>query len=319
MAAKPTTWPLEGRVAVLTAGTGGIGKHTAIGLARRGAVVVVTGRDSARGSAAAEEIASRAEVDRPMVRSLTADLSRLSDVRRLASDVLGQLPRLHLLVNNAGGNYKTHQITEDGLEASLAMNAVSPFLLTRLLLARMAETAAADPHAPSPRIVMVSTSAHKMVSRLDRAFADLNSEQGPFVGMTAYARAKLLGLMAGYELADQAGAVTLTAVDPGPADTAMSRGMDREFFPRHMRAVWPLYYRLGPARRTPETACASVITAAISPELEGRTGLYLDSRGRPAKSSRISRDPAGTARALETLDRLGLNAGHDRSFRLRRS
>ncbi|MFG2824735.1 SDR family NAD(P)-dependent oxidoreductase [Kitasatospora sp. NPDC048365] len=294
---------LAGRVALVTGGTGGIGMSTAVGLARRGAEVIVTGRDPGRGRDAVRTIAEAAGVAPGAVRLRIADLGVLGDVRRLADEVLADHPRLHLLVNNAGVNNGSRRTTPDGLEENLAVNAVAPVLLTRLLHDRLA--ASAEPGRAS-RVVLVSSSAHKMVRRAADALGDPQAQAAPYVAMTAYARSKLLALMAGFALARELGGgpVSVAAVDPGPADTGMTRSMDRTFLPPAMRAGWALYYRLGPARRSPDTAALSPLAAATAAELEGRTGLYLDARGRPARTSPASRDEQAQRAALTLLDGL---------------
>ncbi|MFR0359625.1 hypothetical protein [Streptomyces sediminimaris] len=155
--------------------------------------------------------------------------------------------------------------------------------------------------------MLVSSSAHKMIRRAAEALGDPQTEAAPYVAMTAYARSKLIALMAGFALAQELknGPVSVTAVDPGPADTSMTRSMDRTFLPPAMRAGWALYYRLGPARRRADTAALSTLTAAASTELEGQTGLYLDARGRPARTSPASRDEQAHRAALALLDGLG--------------
>lgn len=295
---------LAGRVALITGATGGIGMSTAIGMARRGAEVTVTGRDPERGREAVRRIAAAAGVAPGTVRLRIADLGVLDDVRRLADEVLADTPRLHMLVNNAGVNNGTRRTTPDGLEENLAVNAVAPILLTRLLHGRLAQSAEAG---RSSRVVLVSSSAHKMIRRAAEALGDPQTEAAPYVAMTAYARSKLIALMAGFALAQELknGPVSVTAVDPGPADTSMTRSMDRTFLPPAMRAGWALYYRLGPARRRADTAALSTLTAAASTELEGQTGLYLDARGRPARTSPASRDEQAHRAALALLDGLG--------------
>ena len=141
--------PLVGKVVLVTGATGGIGKATAIGLAAAGAHVAITGRDPARTQQAAGEIkaASGGQVD-----EFVADLSRQSDVRRLAAEVLQRLPRLHVLVNNVGGYWNTRHVTEDGLEHTFAVNHLAPFLLTNLLLDRLSLS-------PVARVVTVASQA----------------------------------------------------------------------------------------------------------------------------------------------------------------
>ena len=129
-----------------------------------GAHVAITGRDSARTEAAAREIraAGGGQVD-----AFVADLSSQAEVRRLADEVLEQdCPRIDVLVNNVGGYWNTRHVTADGLEHTFAVNHLAPFLLTNLLLDRLAE-------GPTGRVVTVASNAHAM-GRID--FDDLQGE-----------------------------------------------------------------------------------------------------------------------------------------------
>src|SRR5438105_10213680 len=105
--------PMAGRTVLVTGGSGGIGKATAVGLARMGAHLAITGRDRERLDDAAIEI--RAAGSGP-VDVFVADLSSQSEVRRLADEVLHSLPRIDVLVNNVGGYWNTRHVTTDGLE-----------------------------------------------------------------------------------------------------------------------------------------------------------------------------------------------------------
>src|SRR6266567_4670830 len=142
---------MAGKSVLVTGGTGGIGKATAIGLAALGARVGITGRDQARTEAAAAGI--RAAPGRPAVDAFAADMSVLAEVRRLAAQVADTYPRLDVLVNNVGGFWAHRHLTADGLERTFALNHLAPFLLTNLLLDRLTASAPA-------RIVTVSSGAH---------------------------------------------------------------------------------------------------------------------------------------------------------------
>jgi NAD(P)-dependent dehydrogenase (short-subunit alcohol dehydrogenase family) len=152
-----------GKTVLITGGTGGIGKATALGLAALGAHVAVTGRDPQRTEDAVREI--RAAGGGP-VNAFVADLSAQSEVRRVAGGVLGRLPRIDALVNNVGGHWNTRHLTADGLERTFALNHLAPFLLTNLLLDRLEDSAPA-------RVVTVASNAHRL-GRID--FDDLQGE-----------------------------------------------------------------------------------------------------------------------------------------------
>ena len=141
---------MAGKSVLVTGGTGGIGKATAIGLAALGARVGITGRDPARTQAAAAGI--RAATGNVAVDVFAADMSAQAEVRRLAAQVAGTYPRLDVLVNNVGGFWAHRHVTADGLEYTFALNHLAPFLLTNLLLDRLTASAPA-------RIVTVSSGA----------------------------------------------------------------------------------------------------------------------------------------------------------------
>ena len=156
---------MAGKSVLVTGGTGGIGKATAIGLAALGARVGITGRDQARAVAAAAGI--RAATGRAAVEAFAADMSARAEVRRLAAQVAGTYPRLDVLVNNVGGFWAHRHVTADGLEHTFALNHLAPFLLTNLLLDRLTASAPA-------RIVTVSSGAQAR-GRID--FDDLQGQR----------------------------------------------------------------------------------------------------------------------------------------------
>src|SRR5207248_688022 len=127
--------PMAGKVVLITGGTGGIGKATAIGLAAIGARVGITGRDLARAEQAAADIRSASE--NPAVDAFAADMTSQAEVRRLAATVLDAYPRLHVLVNNVGGFWAHRHPTADGLERTFALNHLAPFLFTNELARRL--------------------------------------------------------------------------------------------------------------------------------------------------------------------------------------
>src|SRR6185437_10952148 len=172
---------MTGKNVLVTGGTAGIGKATAVGLAALGARVAITGRDRIRAEAAAADI--RAASGNPAVDVFTADMSAQAEVRRLAGEVLDAYPRLDVLVNNVGGFWATRRATVDGLEHTFAVNHLAGFLLTELLLERLKASAPA-------RVVTVSSGAQAM-GRLD--FADLQAEH-EYSGQRAYNASKLANI-----------------------------------------------------------------------------------------------------------------------------
>jgi retinol dehydrogenase-14 len=271
--------PMAGKTVLITGGTAGIGKATALGLATMGAHVAITGRDPARTEAVAGEIraAGGGQVD-----ALVADLSSQSEVRRLADEVRQRLSRIDVLVNNAGGYWHTRHVTVDGLEHTFAVNHLAPFLLTNLLLDRLKHSAAA-------RVVTVSSHAHTE-GRID--FDDLQGERS-YSGARAYDQSKLANVLFTYELARklQATSVTANALHPGVVNTSFGAedpaGVQRLLVP-FMR----------PFMKTPAEGAATPIHLASAPDLERVTGRYF-ANSKPRKSSQRSYDEATAARLWE--------------------
>src|SRR6266480_3217275 len=251
---------MAGKSVLVTGGTGGIGKATAIALAALGARVGITGRDQARTEAAAAGI--RAAPGNPAVDAFAADMSAQAGVRRLAAQVLDTYPRLDVLVNNVGGFWAHRHVTADGLERTFALNHLAPFLLTSLLMDRLTASAPA-------RIVTVSSGAHTG-GRID--FDDLQGERN-YSGQRAYSQSKLANVMFTYELARRlAGTgVTATVAHPGVVRT----GFGAEDQAAHMAGM------IGVARlfmNTPGRGALTPVYLASSPEVEGVTGRYYANR-----------------------------------------
>jgi NAD(P)-dependent dehydrogenase (short-subunit alcohol dehydrogenase family) len=282
--------PLDGKVALVTGGTGGIGRETALGLAKLGATVVVVGRDRARGEQAVEEI--RCQSGNARVELITADLSSLDQVRWVAERFGAMHSQLDILVNNAAGLFADRAETVDGFEATLALTHLSPALLTHLLLPRLRASVPA-------RIVNVGSGMHRWARM---RWDDLQSTGG-YRGLEAYGRAKLLNLMWTYELARRlrGTGITVVSADPGSAWTAMAEGMTPAMVPAALRLAWPVLRRLQRGR-TPAAAARSSVVAATSRELV--SGAWVDPRGAAARSSKASHDGEAALRAWETTAEL---------------
>jgi NAD(P)-dependent dehydrogenase (short-subunit alcohol dehydrogenase family) len=268
---------MTGKTVLVTGGTGGIGRATAIRLGAMGARVGITGRDLGRTQRAAAEVAS--EAGGGSVDAFAADLSSQAEVRRLAHEVLETYPRLDVLVNNAGGFWSHRHVTADGLEHTFALNHLGPFLLTNLLLDRLVASAPA-------RIVTVSSGAQSM-GKID--FDDLMGER-KYSGQTAYNQSKLANVMFTYELARRlAGTgVTATALHPGMTNTAFSAEDPSRVFA-------PLVMLVRPFMRKPERGADTPVYLASAPEAEGLTGQYF-ANSEPKKSNTASYDPGTAAR-----------------------
>jgi len=271
------TATMADKVVLITGGTGGIGKATAVGLAALGARVAITGRDLERAEAAAAEI--RGATGNRHVDAFAADLSSQAEVRRLADRVLDAYPRLDVLVNNVGGFWATRHVTADGLERTFAVNHLAAFLLTNLLLERLRFSAPA-------RVVMVSSGAQSMGAI---AFEDLQGERR-YSGQTAYNQSKLATVMFTYELARRlkGTGVTATALHPG----VVSTGFGAEDPSRTFSFLVPL---VRPFMKSPRQGAATSIYLASSDKVEGVTGTYF-AKGKPQASSKASYDRDAAAR-----------------------
>jgi len=272
---------MSGRTCLVTGATSGIGKETAIRLASLGANVVVVARDAVRGGAAGEDIRRLAPLAR--VDTLTADLSSMAQVRRLADEVRARYDRLDVLVNNAGIITMRRQLTADGLEAMFATNHLGPFLLTNLLRGLLERSAPA-------RVVTVSSAAHRQVRTIP--WDDL-PHGGPAAYRQAYPLSKLLNILFTAELARRlAGTgVTANSLHPGFVRTQLGRDV-----PGVLGDVLRLFLRLRPG---PATGARTPVYLATAPEVADTTGGYFVNRKR-AEPSGLATD-AGAAKRLWAL------------------
>ena len=290
--------PIAGRTVLVTGGSGGIGKATAIGLAAKGAHVAITGRDRERTEDAARDIraAGNGQVD-----VFIADLSTQSEVRRLADEVLQTLPQIHVLVNNVGGYWNTRHCTADGLERTFALNHLAPFLLTHLLLERLKQS------APS-RVVTVASHAQAM-GRIE--FDDLQGERS-YSGARAYNQSKLANVLFTYELARRLRATSVTANALHPGVVRTSFGAEDPAVVQRLFIPFLLHFMKAPAQ-----GAATSIHLASAPDLEQVTGRYFANR-KPKRSSERSYDKTAATRLWRvSADLVGLttadsvrHAGH---------
>ncbi|HET6625418.1 MAG TPA: SDR family oxidoreductase [Nocardioidaceae bacterium] len=276
--------PMAGRTVLVTGGTGGIGRATALGLAAMGAEVAITGRDRARTEQAARAI--RRAVG-GQVQGFVADLSSQSEVRRLAAEVLQRLSGVDVLVNNVGGFWNSRHVTADGLEHTFALNHLAPFLLTNLLLERLRQNGPA-------RVVTVSSHAHA-TGQID--FDDLQCERS-YSGARAYNQSKLANVLFTYELARRLKdiSVTANALHPGVVSTSFGA----EDPAGAQRLIVPL---MRPFMKSPAQGATTSIHLASAPELAQVTGRFF-AGSRTKSSSRRSHDHVAAARLWEVSAQL---------------
>jgi len=271
---------LSGKTVLITGATNGIGRAAATGLARLGASLVVVGRSPSKTDATVQEL--RALGQGP-VEGLVADLSSMAEVRRLADEVRQKHDRLDVLVNNAGAIFASRQLSADGYEMTFALNHLSYFLLTNLLLDLLTASAPA-------RIVNVASRAHEG-GKLD--FADLQEEKSYSMGGNrAYGQSKLANVMFTYEQARRlvGTGVTANALHPGVVATGFGENNTGV-----MHTAMSIFHRFS---IPPEEGADTVVYLASSPEVAGVTGKYFVKR-QPVPSSPASYDEAAQKRLWE--------------------
>jgi len=263
---------MEGRVCVVTGATAGIGLATALGIARQGATVVIVSRGAERCGAAADQI--RNQTGNTNVDFLVSDLSMQNEIRRLAAELKDRYPRIHVLVNNVGGLFMNGQKSPAGIEMTLALNHLSYFLLTNLLLDTLKASAPA-------RVINVSSFVHTGV-RIDFSSMDWGGWKG-------YKRSKLANILFTYELARRlnGSGVTANALSPGFVASNFGKN-NRGFF----RLVRPVVYSVAISN---EQGARTSVYLACSPEVEGISGKYFVRR-KERRSSDASHDRDAAAR-----------------------
>jgi retinol dehydrogenase 14 len=273
---------MRGRVALVTGASAGIGRQVASGLAERGATVLAVSRAGGAGAAFVEEL--RRATGNPDHRFLPADLSAQAEIRAVAAEVVRQVPRLDVLVNNAGGFFPRRTLTVDGIERTFALDHLAAMLLTLLLL---------EPLATAGGRVLLTTS---LVAPWGRVHRDVQLRRG-YNGAFAYAQARLGNLLFARELARRvpASAVSINAFDPGVVRTELGQGPGfLNFCIRVAQAGFG---------REARSAAATALTLACSPELAGATGgLWRD--GRRLATPRAARDARAARRLWEVSVRL---------------
>lgn len=248
---------ISDRTILITGATNGIGQAAAFELAKMGPAVVIVGRDRAKTLRVVQEI--KEQSGNPRIDSLLADLSSMAQVRSLASEVHQKYPDIDVLVNNAGGIYATRTLTVDGYEYTFALNHLSYFLLTNLLLDLLHKNAPA-------RIINVSSRSHEGAV-ID--FDDLQNQQHYNLGgYKAYEQSKLENLLFTYELArrlDGSG-ITVNALHPGTVATGFGENNSGA-----MKFSMRIYHQFS---LTPQQGADTVVYLASSPDVEGITGKY---------------------------------------------
>lgn len=253
---------LTGKTIVVTGSSAGLGFETARALSARGAEVVMAGRDPAKNAAAADRI--RAAQPDAKLSTVTIELADQDSVRRGAAEILAAHPRIHALINNAGIMGGPLTLTKDGVELHFASNHVGHFLLTNLLVPAL------KAGAPS-RIVCLTSAGHRMDGfDLD----DLNFRNRDYIYYLAYAQSKRANVLHAVALAQRLKpfGIAANAVHPGAIRTEVWRDLTETDIQQAIG--WSS--ASGSPEKTPAQGAATQVWAAVSPDAEGLTGLYLE-------------------------------------------
>ena len=245
---------MEGKICIITGANSGIGKATAIGLAKMNATIVMMCRSKERGEEAQKEIIEL--TGNKKMDLLLCDLSSQESIRKFVSEFKSKYQKLHVLINNAGVMLSKRGISVDGFEMNFAVNHLAPFLLTNLLLDALKKS------APS-RIINVSSAAHRM-AKMD--FDDLQSEKMKHRLFRIYGVSKLALMLFSYELSRrlEGTSVTVNTLHPGLVNTNL--GQDQSSF---SQGFGKLFFK------KPEKGAETSIYLASSQEVDGITGKYF--------------------------------------------
>jgi NAD(P)-dependent dehydrogenase (short-subunit alcohol dehydrogenase family) len=262
------------RVCAITGATSGIGSATAAAMTRLGYQVVIVGRDPQRCAQTIARLRNLGPV--PPAEPVIADLSVRAGVREAAERIAADHPRLHVLINNAGGLFTHRRETSDGHEMTFALNVLAPFELTRFLEPQLHAAGGA-------RVVNVASEAHRPF-RMD--FTDLEGRRH-FGGWRAYGRSKLalILLTRAFARRDEPALVQHFAVHPGFVRSGFGKNNGWA-----MRLLMPIAML---AAISPERGARTVVYGATSPELNGRSGEYLSDEHVRASSSAAEQDEDG--------------------------
>jgi retinol dehydrogenase 13 len=258
MVQKTTNARMDGRVCILTGATSGVGYQAAKRLAQGGASLVLVCRDTGKAATVQEELKQEYGTHTDIVQ---ADFSRLADVRKAAESLLEQYARIDVLINNAGVHNTRRVLTETGIETVFCVNHLASFLLTRLLINRLKESAPA-------RIIQVNSQGHRF-GGLD--VNDLNWGKRRYKGLQGYGASKIAQLLTVWELADRltGSGVTINAMHPGEVRTniGMNNGLLYQWYQRYL--IWWIL-------KDPVISGNAIYYLTAAPEMAGVSGRFFN-------------------------------------------
>lgn len=276
---------MKNKICLITGANSGIGKFTAMGLAKSGAKVIMVSRNKEKGQKTLQEIVGKTGNNE--VELLTADFASFESVKKLVLEYKSKYNKLDVLINNAGTFFSELHYTKDGIEMQFAVNHLAPFLLTNLLLDTLKKSS-------SPRIINVSSKLHY---RGSMDFDDLYLKKG-YDGLKAYCQSKLANVLFTYELSRrvEGTGITVNCLHPGGVRTGLVN--------KNTSGIYKIgWIFLKPFMISPVTGAITSIYLAGSNEVEGMTGKYFD-KCKPKRSSRISCDREIARRLWEVSEKL---------------
>jgi NAD(P)-dependent dehydrogenase (short-subunit alcohol dehydrogenase family) len=249
---------MQNKLCLITGATSGIGKATAIELAKLGFDLILTGRNEIKGKGISDSLVKKYKINSVFFK---CDISSLKEVRNLASIVNSKYDHLNVLINNAGSRFSNYQKSVDGIELTFATNHLGHFLLTQLLFDLLKISSDA-------RIINVSSSAH-YGKQID--IDDLVSPK-EYNRSLVYGRSKLANVLFTYELARRNifSNISINALDPGGVATNFAKN---EGFIRWLKHI--SYYIVKRQLLTPKQGAETVVYLASSDNVKGITGKFF--------------------------------------------
>ena len=254
---------MKDKTVVITGATSGLGRATAIQLAQKGAYVVIIARSNTK----ANEVIKEIEKGGGKGQFIISDLSSMKDTKEAAESIAKVGDRLDVLINNAGAYFPKYSVTSEDFESTLALNYLSPFLLTHHLIEQMEQTASEYGEA---RIINISSIMHKVLINWD----DLNSKEANYKSTSAYYQSKHLLTSYTYYLSNKLKelGITVNCIHPGFVKTALAQAD----YPFPMSIIVPIVgFFIGESQ---EQAADTPVWLASSNEAKGINGEYVHHR-----------------------------------------
>ena len=254
---------MKDKTVVITGATSGLGRATALQLAQKGIFVVIIARSNTK----ANEVINEIKKEGGKGQFVISDLSSMKDTKEAADSITRVVDRLDVLINNAGAHFPKYRETPEGFESTLALNYLSPFLLTHHLIEQMKQTASDYGKA---RVINITSIMHKSPINWD----DINYKNTTYHSNTAYYQSKHLLTSFTYYLSRKLKEtdITVNCIHPGLVKTALIHS-DYAF---PMNLIVPIVdFFIG---ESPDQAAETPVWLALSNEVKGINGEYIHHR-----------------------------------------